>query len=279
MVQWKNYNGALLLQGRPPHAKNDDVTVAEAKQALANWGGHFCRWTTDFDCGTETGWWYCIKDEAVEIDSLTAKQRYRIKKGLGFWETRRITAESIGDYIDAMYDVANECFSEYPEKYRPSLNYESFYKEHTAGVQSMHYWGLFDKERNVLQGWAICMCNDGAVSLVVVKIRPSVFKKEPNAALAYEVCRYYINECGYKYVCDGERNIRHETNYQEFLCRVLGFRLAYCKLNIVYNNKIELLMKLIRPFYGFINIMGKKSKLAYNVASLIKLDKISRNVF
>ena len=41
MVQWKNYNGALLLQGRPPHAKNDDVTVAEAKQALANWGGAF----------------------------------------------------------------------------------------------------------------------------------------------------------------------------------------------------------------------------------------------
>ena len=39
MVQWKNYNGALLLQGRPPHAKNDDVTVAEAKQALAHWGG------------------------------------------------------------------------------------------------------------------------------------------------------------------------------------------------------------------------------------------------
>lgn len=41
MIKWKNYNGGLLLAGRPPHAPNDDVTIEEARIALQKWGGIF----------------------------------------------------------------------------------------------------------------------------------------------------------------------------------------------------------------------------------------------
>ena len=36
------------------------------------------------------------------------------------------------------------------------------------------------------------------------------------------------------YICDGERNILHETSFQNYLEKYFGFRKAYCKLNLKY---------------------------------------------
>lgn len=278
MVQWKNYNGALLLQGRPPHSNNDDVTIAEAKQALANEGGYFCRWTTDFDCDGKTSWWYCIKDEPIEIEKLTSKQRYRVNKGLKNWDIVKITSEEIDSFLLDMFDVAIDCFSEYPSKYRPKLNYLQYCEENKRNIVSNDYWLLLDKVNHKVHGYAICGVSCDYVSLYVVKVRPSVLKLEPNAAIGYQLCFYYLNYLKLRYICDGERNIRHETNYQEFLCRVLDFRYAYCHLNLVYSNRIAVILPLLRPFWHFFEWGGHFSKFLYNIFSLIKLDKISRSI-
>ena len=39
------------------------------------------RWTSNFDCGIETKWWYIIKDDIYDISALKSKRRYEINKG------------------------------------------------------------------------------------------------------------------------------------------------------------------------------------------------------
>lgn len=42
---------------------------------------YLARWTSSFDCGHETNWWYVIKDTPFDINELKKKRRYEIRKG------------------------------------------------------------------------------------------------------------------------------------------------------------------------------------------------------
>ena len=73
------------------------------------------RWTTEFDCGYETNWWYCIKDTPFDIGSLPSKKRYEINKGKKNFEVRLIAPT---EYKDELYDVTVDAYSAWDEKYR-----------------------------------------------------------------------------------------------------------------------------------------------------------------
>ncbi len=60
------------------------------------------RWVTDFDCGQETEWWHCIKDEPFDIANIPAKKRYEISKGLKNVDVRIITP---GEYAEELAEV------------------------------------------------------------------------------------------------------------------------------------------------------------------------------
>ena len=60
------------------------------------------RWTVDWDCGYETGWYYVIKDNVFDIDVLKAKRRYEIKKGCKNFTVRKIHPE---DYKTELLQV------------------------------------------------------------------------------------------------------------------------------------------------------------------------------
>ena len=70
--------------------------------------------------------------------------------------------------------------------------------------------------------------------------------------------------------CDGERNIRHQTNYQDFLVKNLNFRYAYCKLHILYGTFMKNAIKILFPIRGIIYKIGEYNKTIYNVACLLK---------
>ena len=55
------------------------------------------RWTSDWDCGYETEWWYCIKDTPFDISTLKSKRRYEINKGNKNFEVREINQDQNGD--------------------------------------------------------------------------------------------------------------------------------------------------------------------------------------
>ena len=82
LEQWFYYNHAALPQ-TPPHIE-PDTTCIETGEIWKIPGGSplLARWTTDFDCGYETNWWYVIKESPFDISTLKAKRRYEINKGI-----------------------------------------------------------------------------------------------------------------------------------------------------------------------------------------------------
>ena len=74
MSHWHYYNHALLPNCPPPRENLEEAIFAElSDRQLWNENGNkalLARWTTNFDCGYETNWWYCIKDESYNNPTL-----------------------------------------------------------------------------------------------------------------------------------------------------------------------------------------------------------------
>lgn len=278
VAEWKRKGVALVLS-RAPHSDNSDITLVAAKMALSKFGGLFCRWTTDFDCGHETEWWYCLRDTPIDLDQFKSKTRNEINRGLRTTSYRLLKADEVKSLLPAMLNVAVESFSEYPEKYRPVLNEDVFSSQMAKYIKNecTDIWGCFDVETSEMVGYSLCGVIDGVVHLWIVKIRPAFLRNRVNAGLVFTLCRYYLNEKSCRYVCDGQRNIRHETNYQDFLIKTLGFRKAFCRLNIVYSPIMNVVVKTLYPIRGLLKFLSNHSAFIYNIYSVLKQEQYARS--
>lgn len=124
MDKWKYYHHAIL----PTTAPHEEVDAADVydtsiwktqigKKAL------FARWTSGYDCGHETNWWFCIKDTPLQIDELKAKRRYELRKGRKNFDVRRIRPTK---YKNELYNIQKEAISTYPRKNRQEIQKEIF---------------------------------------------------------------------------------------------------------------------------------------------------------
>lgn len=230
----------------------------------------FARWTSDFDCGYETEWWYCIKDEPFDIGTLKAKRRYEINKGKKNFNVRVINPK---DYVDDSYRVTVEAYSQWPEKYRPIVDENSF----KSGVGKWNYvvFADFSLEDSSLSGYALINQHDCYAEFNVLRIDPEAERKGLNAAMVAGILEYYSNrlEKGF-YINDGSRTIRHETAFQDYLEKYFGFRKAYCKLNIKYKFPVNLAVKILYPFR---NRISKESKVGSLVSAVLQMEEIKRN--
>ena len=277
-ITWLRYNGALLLTDPTGRSIPSDQQVIrrDARRQVLRQRVLFARWTSDYDAFEQSQWWYCLRDKPISLDALDTKQRYRIRQGLKNADYVRIMP---GDdiLISQMWDVACASFAKYPAKYRPHLEKESFFATIKEQMSQMECWGCVEKSENRLVGYAFCMLIGDIVSLQVVKVDPDYLKKEINAGLAFTLCDEYLNKRHFYCVSDGERNIRHETQYQQFLCRVLGFRFSYCRLNVVYHPLVGVAVACLYPFRSLIGKLGEKSPLIYNLYSLLRQEEIARS--
>lgn len=76
---WKYYNHAIVSNVEPH--KIPDSSCIKDKTIWKIGGGYravLARWTTDFDCKNETGWWYVIKDTPFSIDRVNVKGLMRL---------------------------------------------------------------------------------------------------------------------------------------------------------------------------------------------------------
>lgn len=272
--QWSLYKGALLLNYPPPY-RNLDISIEDAYEAVVRHRALFARWTSDWDVSCRTEWWYCIRDGKMSLESLTAKQRYRVKRGLKENNVQRVTKLNV-QLCNEMCDCAIDAFAIYPKKYRPKVIREDFVRGMLLQHSDCDIWICRNKADGVVTGYGITGLNSDIANLSVIKTRPQYLKTESNAALAYTICAYYLNECGAKYVCDGERNIVHETEYQNFLVRVLGFRYAYCRLHVVYSLRMLLAVKLLYPFRVFFKYLDEKMNvnMFHKINAILKQESI-----
>ena len=266
-----------LLNNSAPHNDREGIHEVDVEKVIHVHKALFARYTTDWDCGYRTQWWYCIKDSPISLEALTSKARYRIKKGLKNIEVVLLSKNEVLLWHEQIKKCFLESFEDYPVKYRPrNPNAESFVKW-LVKDGSLDIWIGVNAETHQLCGFATCKRHDDYISMVNVKIPSRCLKTEINAALGYRIVEYYINNRNYKYVCDGERSIRHETHYQEFLIRVLGFRYAYCKLKVIYSLNMKRVIQLLFPIRKLFMKCSDLHPMVYNIACVLKQEEIARS--
>ena len=247
---WRIYNHIAI----PVTPLNKDPDTSPIKSGHIwkqdKWGEEsaplLARWTTDFDCGYETNWWYVIKDTPFDISALKAKRRYEVNKGLKNFKVEIIDPCK---YKEELYDVQICAFSAYPLKYRPKVDKEKFIRE-IDKWSNYTVFGAFYRKTNKLVGYAyLSQLTDGFLNLNVLKTNPEFERYAVNAALVEKIVSYNMdNLLNGAIICDGSRSINHETNFQNYLEKYFGFRKAYCKLHIAYNPRIKWIIKMLFPF-------------------------------
>ena len=270
---WNYYNHAAIPT-TAPH-ENPYMTPIEDGTIWNIDGGIplLARWTSNFDCGFETNWWYVVKDSSFDINSLKAKRRYEITKGNKNFEVSEIDPIT---YAEELYAVRIAAFSAYPEKYRPSVNKELF-------ISSLKHWnryicvGAFHRETNELSGYALLSRErDKYAAFHVLKTKPECEKLGVNAALVSGILKIFdlfLENGGY--ICDGTRSINHESAFQDYLEKYFCFRKAYCKLHIRYNPKITGIIKLIFPFRKLLLKMDGIG-IIHSLNAILRMEEIVR---
>ena len=272
--KWQYYNHAVI----PTTAPHEVVDTSEIESGEI-WKKYpkalFARWTSDYDCGHETNWWWEIKDSPFSFDDIKSKRKYIIWNGNKNFIVKKINCYT---YKKELYNIEKSAYEEWPEKYRPCLLEDDFYRNlYKWNVFTVY--GAFDRETNILCGYATLIEKNNSYHLTMMRVIHKCEKKNINSALIYEILKDRESKIikGY-YICDGERNILHETNFQKYLEKYFCFRKAYCKLNIVYNPKIENLIKFL---YHFRNILKLLDGIGFihRINAVLKMEEVSRGKY
>jgi undecaprenyl phosphate N,N'-diacetylbacillosamine 1-phosphate transferase len=269
---WVYYHHAIVPT-TAPHKEADINTLRDVNLWRSAQGYPLlARWTSDFDCKEDTGWWYEIKDTPFDLAALSSKHRYGINKGLKHFDVRVVDPTQ---YAEELYQVQEEAFSTYPAKYRPNEGYDQFVgnlKNRRMGVT----FCAFSKEDGSMAGYAYLLPRDGYVVASVLKARPSQEKNQVNAALVFSVLEYFKKELERGvYIMAGERNIVHETQCQEYMEKTFGFRKAYCKLHISYRSGVRQFITCLYPIRGLMKKLDD-IKLFNQINSVLKMEEIAR---
>lgn len=267
MSDWKYYNHALIPSCAPHEIPDESQLKEEFKK---NKKALFARWTTDWDCGYETNWWYVIKDEPFDIDKLKSKRRYEINKGLKNFEVRVIKPK---DYIKDLYKIYETSVSLYPKKYRQIADIELFTKWMNKEISQICF-GAFNNDR--LCGYALLNKKKKEINFSMLKVMQEFEKLGINAALVYEILMYFNNELSTGlYIVDGQKSILHETNFQNYLEKYFEFRKAYCSLHIKYRWFVRPIIIIMYPVRKLVKTSN--NRLLYKIYSILQMEEISRN--
>ena len=271
---WKYYNH-IATPVTPPHKNPDISAISDGKIWRAQEGGVplLARWTTAFDCGHESNWWYVIKDTPFDISTLKAKRRYEIKRGLKNFDVKIINPS---DYKEELYRIQTAAYSAYPKKYRPKIKKGRFI-EQVANWSDFTVFGAFFKASGLMEGYAYLVetAND-FIEFRVLKTNPDFEKYSINAALVEKILSYYEKYLAHHgIICDGSRSVYHETHFQDYLEKYFGFRKAYCDLHIVYNPRIKPLITLVYPFRKFL-LKLDENRIVHQLNAVLKMEELAR---
>lgn len=240
---------------------------------MENGGGIvlLARWTSDWDCNVETQWWYCIKDTPFDISKLKSKRRYEINKGKRNFATKRIHPV---DYSSELLKITELAFEGWPEKYRPKLDKQKFLRD-IENWNDAIVIGVFSIDDNKMSGYAKLYDHDTYCFFTEMRTDPACEHLAINAALINGILEYFDDKLKNGYVIiDGERSIRHESAFQNYLEKYFEFRKAYCRLNIRYRIGFGMVVKVLYPFRKYLNI---DTKLGNNISGIMKMEEIKRS--
>lgn len=270
---WQYYNHAAIPT-TAPHEIPDISPITDGSIWKIGGTPLLARWTTEFDCGYETNWWYVIKDTPLDIMSLKSKRRYEINKGIKNFDVKVIDPSK---YQEELYLIQVAAYSAYPKKYRPKVNKDVFINS-LANWEKYIVFGAFYRETNEMAGYAFFeQESDKYIDFKVLKTNPKYEKYSINAALVEKILSYLNSflECS-GIICDGARSISHETKFQDYLEKYFEFRKAYCTLHIAYNPRIKWLINIIYPFRKVLKKFDEVG-IFHQVNSILKMEELARS--
>ena len=273
-MEWMYYNHAMI-PATPPHIDVDISPIQDNSIWKMKKSGEIpllARWTTEYDCGYETEWYYCIKDTPFELDNIKSKFRCDIRKGLNFFMVKRIDP---CEHIQEIWDIQVEAYSTYKKMYRPRLEYKKLEKEILTDWKEKIVFGAFKKDTGEMVSYSIFLNKMSYIEFAILKSKPECERLKVNAAMIAE-CLFFFNEDIRKgiYICDGERNILHQTTFQDYLERTFKFRKAYCKVNVVYRPVVGIVVNCLFPIRKMFK--NSSNKLCYYIYGVLQLEEIYR---
>lgn len=270
---WKYYNHAAI----PTTAPHEDVELTPLKDgSIWKVDGHkplLVRWTSDWDCGRDTDWWYIIKDAPFDLNALSSNSRKHIKEAFRKTYVEKIDAAK---YKEELYECSHEAFLRYKNSCNERSKKDFFDYCENISKRNIEIWAGFDNESRKLIGWlSVCLHEDWA-EIETAKFYPQYLKLRVSDALYATVLDYYLNALNKKYVSSGSRSINHDSNTQQYKEEHFGYRKAYCKLNILYSPKLKGVIKLLFPFRKVVGWFGKINKKIHLISALLKMEEIAR---
>lgn len=233
------------------------------------------RWTQNWDCGKDTGWYYCIKDTPLDIHQLKAKRRYEIRKGNKHFSCKMLSDPA--EYLQEIFAVQVAAFEAYPKSYRPQgLTMANLKKDIAIWKQRKYLcFGAFSSTGG-LCGYSVFEDCGRYMNFLIQKTRPDMEKSGVNAALVYGALMQ-LNERfkhGF-YLVDGERPVNHETHFQDYLIKYFGFRKAYCSLHIAYPPSIRYILRFLFPLRKAVSKL-KRYRGFHQVDAVLRMEEIAR---
>lgn len=234
------YNGAWIRKNELTHSEK--ITRDFANKLLTR-EGLYVRDTFNFDTSVQTFFWYVIKDSFGGIEELPTKVRNQVRKSLKTFEFRRVT-------LDVMLEVGCELFNKSRERFGESQKItQKQWKNRLLRDKGSEYWIGYDIESGKPASFAINTIFSDYCDYSTMGISPEFPNNTyPMYGLIYEMNRYYLDEKGVSFVCDGARSITGHSNIQVVLEDKFKFRKAYCDLEVFYKPWFGMVVKLLFPF-------------------------------
>lgn len=230
------------------------------------------RWTSNYNQDTQSEWYYCIKDSPFKLDELKSKQRYEINKGRKYFNISTICPQ---DYVEEIYRIQVEAFKAYPKEYRPELNYESVKAEILSEWNDKIIFAAFEKETGKMVSYCIFKKKETYIEWSVLKSIPEYEKFKVNAAIIAASLEYFNDDLiKGLYIHGGEKNISHQTNFQNYLEYLFGFKKVYCRLHILYRPGIAQIVQILYPFRKMLRRFH--FKIIHNINSVLLMEEIVR---
>lgn len=207
---WKYYNNAIVSD-LAPHETPDvsDMIKGDFWKRRSKGRAILVRYTSEFDSEEYKKWWYCIKDSSFDINSIKAKRRYEIKKGIKNFTVKVINPEC---YDVALYGVYKAAVNSYNISTASILN-ENQYCEYVKTWNDKYVTiAAFSNENQKLVGFCVLTQYDTYIDFNGCKSDPQYEKRGVNAALVYFILEYYkeyLNGGGISRMVKGIYFMRH----------------------------------------------------------------------
>lgn len=270
-MNWKYYNHAMIPT-TAPHEEVDTRSIDDGSiwKNVHNKLPLFIRWTTEFDCGYETNWWYVICTKPFSLKILSKDARKSVRKALKYCLIKQIEPKK---YIEDLWRVYQEAIIRYTNLDN-KISEQSFRQNCMNADSNIEYWAGFEKETGRMIGYMTCAVYDEYVNLQTSKYSTEFLKLRVSDALNFVVIDFYLNYLEKSYIVNGERSINHETNVQKYYFEHFNFRKAYCHLNLKYRWFVAGAVNIFYPFRSIIKTRNRG--IFHQINSVLRMEEIRR---